>query len=170
MNPKLASMNILAGFMLVVISSASAGTMAANDLKGLVHAILENHIDQQFFEHSFDAKLEKTVDTPAELRYVGPGPMLRDGTRIDEVLVVKYSNGLPAPLIVGAGISGRCIKIQEIEDSFKNVKMTGMLPHPQPDASSWYRAQTGTGWIEFFINLHSRCLSSMKIFQRDPLR
>ena len=170
MNRKLASMNIFAGFMLVVISSASAGTLTANDLKGFVHAILENHIDQEFFEHSIGAKLEKTVDTPAELRYVGPGPMLRDGTRIDELLLVKYSNGSPAPLIVGAGISGRCIKIQEIEDSFKNVRMTGMSPHPQPNATSWYRAPTGNGWIEFFVNLDSRCLSSMKIFQRDPLR
>ncbi|WLI90641.1 hypothetical protein Q4S45_05850 [Massilia sp. R2A-15] len=169
MNRKLASMNILAGFILVVFSSASARTMAANDLKGFVHAILENHINQEFFEHSFDAKLEKTVDTPDELRYVGPGPMLRDGTRIDELLVVKYSNGRPAPLIVGAHISGRCIKIQEIEHSFKNVEMTGMSL-PQPDASAWYRAQTETGRIEFFVNLDSRCLSSIKIFQRDPSR
>jgi hypothetical protein len=144
--------------------------MAAEDLTGFIRTILANPIDESFFEKSFNAKLKKTVDNPAELRYEGPGPVLSDGVRIDKLLLVKYSDGKPAPLIVSANFSGRCVNIHEIEKSFKNVKYKSFPEHPSPNPVITYDSPTDTGSISFFVNVYSRCLSSLKIIVRAPLR
>lgn len=164
-----ASRHILALLAVLSMTTVTENAMAANDLWGLVNDVLAHPVNQQSIEKSFNIKLEKTVDHPGELRLEGAGPVLDDGIQVDKIQVIRYYNGSPAPLIVSPVISGRCIQIGEIEGAFRDVTMTAGPTHGYPDAVFTYETKADDSRIAFFVNAHTHCLSSLKIFLNKNL-
>lgn len=158
---------VLAAIFTGVANSAGAA-IATDSVWGFINAVLAQPVDQGFPDHWLDAPLEKTMDTPREMRYAGAGPLLEDGTRLAQLELIKYANGIPAPLIVGASISGRCIALREIQGRFDNTQLISLPTHGYPGASMKYRSQAENGVLEFFVDMRSHCLSTLKIFMGAP--
>lgn len=156
--------HILAPLVVSALAVVTGGAMAANNLWDLVSEVQAHPVNQQSIEKSFNIKLNKTVDTPDELRFEGAGPVFDDGIKVDKIELVRYDNGSPAPLIVNPRISGRCIKIGEIEGIYRDVAMTAAPTHGYPDAVYTYETKAANNRIAFFVNAHTQCLSSLKIF------
>jgi hypothetical protein len=135
--------------------------MITENLWVLVNNIFSNPVIERFFRTSLNMKLEKTIDNEEEIRYEGQGPECADGTRIDNISVIRRRNQIRP--IIDARISGRCIKVEEIKEIFKNVELINLPLHGSPDATAKYESKTDNGIISFLVNARTRCVSSLAI-------
>jgi hypothetical protein len=141
---------------------------AIGDLWEFVRAMLKGPVDEKVLESSFNVQFYNMVDSSTDLRFEGTGPLLADGTRIANVLLIKYRTR-PDDLIVNPYITGRCVNIAEIEAAFLKVDMIAAYLHGDPEDTLVWGTNDPGGRVEFFLSAHSRCLTSMKIFiDRTP--
>ena len=153
----------MTAIMVLLAAGAAVPALAADNVSGFIHAILGHTIDEKFLDEAFDVRLEVIRNEPRELRLAGAGPVLADGTRIERMEWIRYAHGSPAPVIIGATIGGRCIPLADIEAAFPHTDLLALPTHGYPDAVATYRTRTDGGTVEFFINYHTRCLSTVKI-------
>lgn len=148
----------------LIWAACLAPARAADDVNGFVHAILGHPVDEKYLDETFNVRLELSRDRPGETRFEGAGPMLADGTRVERLEWVRYTGRAPAPSVVGATIAGRCIPIAELEAAFPHTNLVALPTHGYADAAAMYRTQADGGSVEFYINFHTHCLATVKIF------
>lgn len=85
---------------------------------------------------------------------------LADGVRVKPSLIT-WNNGKGTD--VHMPISGRCIKLPEIEANYPETKLIALPTHGYPDAVLTYTAGYSRGKVAFYANAHTRCLSTVKI-------
>lgn len=151
---------------LAVIWTASlAPALAANDVSGFIHVILGHAVDEKYLAQTFDVNLELTRNQPGEIRFEGAGPVLTDHTRVERLEWTRYTGREPVPGVIRATIAGRCVPVAELEAAFPQTTLIALPTHGYADAVAMYRTQADGATVEFYINFHTHCLATVKIFK-----
>jgi hypothetical protein len=153
--------NVLFVMAFVPTAGFSQTPTTPDTIWSFVNQLLSQPLEKDSLQRLLGAEPENFSVQDYGLKYNWAGKKFSDGGQAQNFSIVEWRSGRGTEVHID--LSGRCIPISEIEANYPDTKLMALPTHGYPDAVATYMSMNSRGKVSFFINFHTRCLTTVNI-------
>jgi hypothetical protein len=161
MGPSAACRTAIVALSLLAIPGYSQTPPPPDSMWSLLDEILKQPADKASLQALYGAAPVSSNEQYG-VKYLWPQAIsFADGLQVQQATLIATRD--PQHNSVGFAVTGRCVKLPDIESHYPDTRLSAMPTHGYPDAAVTYRTESQGRKVQFFLNYFSRCLVNVTI-------